>query len=146
MFAAAQHLIAHQSQAIRLQAHVSKAVACHFTGKGCDRQQEPQCRPQEGLFGLREWEEEGYVPEGSTLSETSTQSGPAAKRQRGASTRVSIATIPSQYLMHDCTLLNLIDSTARDSKRSLSNDVLVADANFTCTGCQAARAFCAWQQ
>ena len=48
-------------------------------------------RPQEGLFGLKEWEDEGFVPDPvptAGLVLPAAIVGPNSKRLRGASTRV----------------------------------------------------------
>ena len=52
------------------------------------------CRPQEGLFGLKEWEEEGFVPDPVTtvppLLVPQPPGVPCTRRLRGASTRVGV--------------------------------------------------------
>ncbi|KAL3146410.1 hypothetical protein ABBQ32_003092 [Trebouxia sp. C0010 RCD-2024] len=46
-------------------------------------------RPQEGMFGLREWEEEGFVPQAQDVDDPSYDPVPTVKKARQPSARVA---------------------------------------------------------
>ena len=63
------------------------------------------CRPQEGLFGLREWEEKSFVPE-AVPTGLPCPSGSALiqqKRVRGSSSRVPLFLACTAHLITSCS-------------------------------------------